>query len=357
MELYNIFIPLEVSLLINVGIIGATGYTGSELIRLLLGHSGVRLTAIGARSATGPVSDLHKSVLKLTDAKFCDLALENYAECDVVFLALPHGTSSEYAKALVAQGVKVIDLGADFRLNDAAVYEKWYGADHVCPDWMAETVYGLPELHRAAIRTSNLVANPGCFPTSIILGLAPLCKENLLDPAFVVADSDSGLTGAGKTLKDSSHFVNVNENVVAYNIGKHRHLPEIVQELNALAGCDVGLVFNPHLAPINRGILSTLTVKLIKPCTPAAIDALYHDFYDKEPFVRVRPAGEYAATKQVMGSNFCDISLHPVDDTTLVVCAAIDNIVKGASGQAVQNMNILFDFPETQGLEQFPLCP
>ena len=222
---------------------------------------------------------------------------------------------------------------------------------------MAETVYGLPELHREAIRESRLVANPGCFPTSIILGLAPLCKEKLLDPAFVVADSDSGLTGAGKSLKESSHFVNVNENVVAYNIGKHRHLPEIVQELNALADSDVGLVFNPHLAPINRGILSTLTLKLTQPMTPEALDALYHSFYDDEPFVRVRPAGEYAATKQVMGSNFCDISLHPVNETTLVVCAAIDNIVKGASGQAVQNMNILFGLPETQGLEQFPLCP
>ena len=250
--------------MINVGIIGATGYTGSELIRLLLRHGGVKLVAIGARSTTGPVSDLHKSVLELTDARFCDLALDNYKDCDVVFLALPHGTSSEYAKALVEMGVKVIDLGADFRLNDAAVYEKWYGADHACPEWMAETVYGLPELHREAIRESRLVANPGCFPTSIILGLAPLCKEKLLDPAFVVADSDSGLTGAGKSLKESSHFVNVNENVVAYNIGKHRHLPEIVQELNALADSDVGLVFNPHLAPINRGILSTLTLKLTR---------------------------------------------------------------------------------------------
>lgn len=343
--------------MINVGIIGATGYTGSELIRLLLRHGGVKLVAIGARSTTGPVSDLHKSVLELTDARFCDLALDNYKDCDVVFLALPHGTSSEYAKALVEMGVKVIDLGADFRLNDAAVYEKWYGADHACPEWMAKTVYGLPELHREKIRESALVANPGCFPTSIILGLAPLCKEKLLDPAFVVADSDSGLTGAGKSLKESSHFVNVNENVVAYNIGKHRHLPEIVQELNALAESDVGLVFNPHLAPINRGILSTLTLKLTQPMTPEALDALYHSFYDDEPFVRVRPAGEYAATKQVMGSNFCDISLHPVNETTLVVCAAIDNIVKGASGQAVQNMNIMFGFPESQGLEQFPLCP
>lgn len=344
-------------MMINVGIIGATGYTGSELIRLLLRHGGVRLTAIGARSTTGPVSDLHKSLLNLTNASFCDLEIENYKDCDVVFLALPHGTSSEYAKKLVEIGVKVIDLGADFRLDDPATYEKWYGTDHACPQWMSKTVYGLPELHRDVIRKSNLVANPGCFPTSIILGLAPLCKEHLINPAFVVADSDSGLTGAGKALKDSSHFVNVNENVVAYNIGKHRHLPEIVQELNALANCEVGLVFNPHLAPINRGILSTMTVQLIKPDAPEALDDLYHSFYDDEPFVRVRPQGEYAATKQVMGSNFCDISVHPVNDTTLVVCAAIDNIVKGASGQAVQNMNLLFDFPETQGLEQFPLCP
>lgn len=343
--------------MINVGIIGATGYTGSELIRLLLRHDGAALTAIGARNTSSPISELHKSVLKWTNACFCDLALDNYKNCDVVFLALPHGTSSEYAKALVEMDIKVIDLGADFRLNDPMTYEKWYGTDHACPDWMPETVYGLPELHRDAIRTSKLVANPGCFPTSIILALAPLCKEKLLDPAFIVADSDSGLTGAGKTLKDSSHFVNVNENIVAYNIGKHRHQPEIVQELTALAGADVGLVFNPHLAPINRGILSTVTVKLTESCTPEVINSLYHRFYDNEPFVRVRPSGEYAATKLVMGSNFCDISLHPVDDNTLVVCAAIDNIVKGASGQAIQNMNILFGLPETQGLEQFPLCP
>lgn len=345
------------AIMINVGIIGATGYTGSELIRLLLGHGGVNLAAIGARSTSGAVSDLHKSVLKLTDAKFCDLDISNYKECDVVFLALPHGTSSEYAKNLIDLGIKVIDLGADFRLNDPVVYEEWYGADHACPDWMSKTVYGLPELHRERIRNSNLVANPGCFPTSIILGLAPLCKEKLLNPSLVVADSDSGLTGAGKSLKETSHFVNVNENVVAYNIGKHRHLPEIVQELNELYGDQVGLVFNPHLAPINRGILSTLTVRLNHVCTIEQINEMYHAFYDQEPFVRVRPLGEYAATKQVMGSNFCDLSLHHVNDTTLVICAAIDNIVKGASGQAVQNMNILCGFPETQGLEQFPLCP
>ena len=343
--------------MINVGIIGATGYTGSELIRLLWRHGGVKISAIGARSTTGEVSDLHKSILNLTNARFCDMTIGNYKDCDVVFLALPHGTSSEYAKKLIEMNIKVIYLGADFRLNDMKIYEEWYVAYHACPEWMEKTVYGLPELHREEIRRSNLVANPGCFPTSIILGLAPLCKQKLLNPAFVVADSDSGLTGAGKSLKESSHFVNVNENVVAYNIGKHRHLPEIVQELNALAEDNVGLVFNPHLAPINRGILSTLTVKLNKACSEEEIRALYHNFYDKEPFVRIRKAGEYAATKQVMGSNYCDISLHMVDATTVVICAAIDNIVKGASGQAVQNMNILFDLPETQGLEQFPLCP
>lgn len=343
--------------MIDVGIIGATGYTGSELIRLLSSHENVRLKAVGARSATGAVSDLHKSLLGLTDAAFCDLAIENFTECDVVFLALPHGTSSQYAKSLIEAGVKVIDLGADFRLNDIEDYEKWYSADHVCKDWMPGTVYGLPELHRAEIQTSDLVANPGCFPTSIILGLAPLCKAKILDPAFIVADSDSGLTGAGKNPNERAHFVNVNENVVAYNIGKHRHLPEIVQEVEGLLGADTELVFNPHLAPINRGILSTLTVKVKEPLTEDALEKLYHDFYDDEPFVRVRPRGEYAATKWVMGSNFCDLSLHLVSPTTVVICAAIDNIVKGASGQAVQNMNIMFGFPETQGLKQLPLCP
>ncbi len=343
--------------MIKAGIIGATGYTGSELIRLLCSHENVELVAVGARSTTGPAADLHKSLLKMTDIRFCDMALDNYSDCDVVFLALPHGTSSEYAQKLIERGIKVIDLGADFRLNDPEVYEKWYGADHVCKEWMATTVYGLPELHRQDIKTSQLVANPGCFPTSIILGLSPMLKAGLVNPALVVADSDSGLTGAGKKLTDSSHFVNVNENVCAYNIGKHRHLPEILQEVNAVAGESIDLVFNPHLAPINRGILTTLTLKLKKPCTTEEVNKLYHDFYDNEPFVRVRPLGEYATTKQVMGSNFCDISLHMVNDTTLVVCAAIDNIVKGASGQAVQNMNIMFDLPETQGLNYFPMCP
>lgn len=343
--------------MINVGIIGATGYTGSELIRLLSGHDEVRLTAIGARSVDGPVSDVHKSLLGLDDAVFCDMAIENYTACDVVFLALPHGTSSEYAKQLIERGVKVIDLGADFRLNDPVVYEEWYNAEHVCKEWMKTTVYGLPELHREDIKASQLVANPGCFPTSIILGLAPLCKAKLVNPAMVVVDSDSGLTGAGKKLTDSSHFVNVNENVTAYNIGKHRHITEIRQEVDGLCDYDVDVIFNPHLAPVNRGILSTITLKLTKDCTAEALDAMYHAFYDEEPFVRVRPMGEYAATKWVMGSNYCDISLHVVNERTVVVCAAIDNIVKGASGQAIQNMNIMFGFPETMGLKQFPMCP
>ena len=343
--------------MINVGIIGATGYTGSELIRLLCGHENVRLKAIGARSAEGSVSDLHKSVLQMTQANFCNMDIDNYKDCDVVFLALPHGTSSQYAKELIENDVKVIDLGADFRLNDVSVYEQWYGAEHVCKEWMTTTVYGLPELHRDLIKKSNLVANPGCFPTSIILGLAPLCKAKLIDSSLVVADSDSGLTGAGKKLTDSSHFVNVNENITAYNIGKHRHIAEICQELNEMMGGSVDVVFNPHLAPINRGILSTITMKLVEDCTFEEIELLYKNFYEDEPFVRVRPSGEYACTNYVMGSNFCDISIHLVNKRTLVVCAAIDNIVKGASGQAIQNMNLMFGFPETMGLKQFPMYP
>ena len=344
-------------MMINVGIIGATGYTGSELIRLLSGHEHVRLTAIGARSAEGMVFETHKSLLGLTDATFCNMDIENYRNCDVVFLALPHGTSSQYAKNLIEMGVKVIDLGADFRLNDPAVYEQWYGAEHVCKEWMKTTVYGLPELHRKEIVGSQLVANPGCFPTSIILGLAPICKANLVDSSLIVVDSDSGLTGAGKKLTESSHFVNVNENVTAYNIGKHRHIAEINQEVNAMCEEATEIVFNPHLAPINRGILSTITVKLRQDCEAEALEKIYNDFYEKEPFVRVRSMGEYACTKQVMGSNYCDISLHPVNKNTLVICAAIDNIVKGASGQAVQNMNLMFGFPENMGLKQFPMCP
>jgi N-acetyl-gamma-glutamyl-phosphate reductase len=341
--------------MIKAGIIGATGYTGAELIRLLSGHKEVELTAIGARSNDGAVSSLHKSLMGL-DAAFCSTDIQNFTDCDIVFLALPHGASSGYAKALVEAGVKVVDLGADFRLNDPQEYDKWYAAEHACKDWMPNIVYGLPEIHRSQIAASKLVANPGCFPTTIILGLAPLAANKLIDPSMVVADSDSGLTGAGKKLTESSHFVNVNGNVVAYKIGNHRHLPEICQEIDALYGGKIDLVFNPHLAPINRGILSTITAHLTKPLTQEEAEALYSDFYAHEPFVRIRK-GDYAAVRDVVGSNFCDISVHVVNDHTIVITSAIDNLIKGASGQAIQNMNILFGFDETEGLRSFAVCP
>lgn len=341
--------------MINAGIIGATGYTGAELIRLLSNHKDVQIKAVGARNNAGQVSMLHNSLLGL-GIDFCSIDIDNFINCDIVFLALPHGTSSGYAKALVSAGIKVIDLGADFRLNDPDEYEKWYGNEHACKDWMRNVVYGLPELHRAEIATSQLIANPGCFPTTIILGLAPLLAKHLIDPALIVADSDSGLTGAGKKLTESSHFVNVNNNVTAYNIGKHRHLPEILQELGAMYGDNVELVFNPHLVPLNRGILSTLTAYLTKPLTQQEAENLYTDFYAAEPFVRIR-CGTYAAVRDVVGSNFCDISVHIINNHTVVITSAIDNLIKGASGQAIQNMNILFGFNETEGLQAYPMCP
>lgn len=341
--------------MITAGIIGATGYTGAELIRLLSGHKEVELKAIGARSIDGAVSSLHTSLLGL-EANFCSTDIQNFTDCDIVFLALPHGASSSYAKALVESGVKVVDLGADFRLNDPQEYEKWYAAEHVCKEWMPKVVYGLPELHRSQIAVSKLVANPGCFPTTIILGLAPLAANKLVDPSMIVADSDSGLTGAGKKLTESSHFVNVSGNVVAYKIGNHRHLPEILQEINALYGGEIDLVFNPHLVPINRGILSTITAHLTNPLTQQEAEQLYCNFYDNEPFVRVRRNG-FAAVRDVVGSNYCDISVHVVNDHTIVITSAIDNLIKGASGQAIQNMNILFGFDETEGLRSFAVCP
>lgn len=344
--------------MIQTGIIGATGYTGGELIRLLSAHPEVNLARIGSRSLAGkPVSTVHDHLWHMTDTLFCDSDYKNFLACDVVFLALPHGESSRNAKELAEQGVKVIDLGADFRLNDYALYTEWYESPHVWPEALPNTVYGLPEVHKERIADATVVANPGCFPTSIILGLAPLLDKKWVHTDFIVADSDSGVTGAGKGLSDNTHFPAIHDNLTAYKIGAHRHLPEIRQELEGLANEAVDIVFNPHLVPVNRGILTTLTAKTTSPLNQETVNAHYRSYYADAPFVRVRDAAHLPQVKNVRGSNFCDVAPIVINDHTIVVISAIDNLVKGASGQAVQNMNIMFQLNETMGLTQLPLCP
>lgn len=338
---------------VKAGIIGVTGYTGGELIRLLLGHPQAEIVAASSRSNVGQqVSAVHQHLLGLIDKVECEARTENFTDCDVVFLAVPHGTSSQLAKELVSEGVKVIDLGADMRLRDIAVYEKWYGPGHCWPEILPETVYGLPELNREKIKQSQLVANPGCYPTSVILGLAPLLRQGWVKLDSIVIDSKSGITGSGKGLTQQSHFPDMNDNLAAYKLGEHRHTPEIEQELSLLAGQKVLVSFNPHLVPMNRGILSTITMQAAEPLTQEMLTQCYQDFYQGEHFVRVRDKAHLPQTKWVQGSNYCDVA--PVwDERTgrIVVVSVIDNLVKGASGQAVQNMNLLMGLTETMGLK------
>ena len=289
----------------------------------------------------------------------CEIKAENYAACDVVFLALPHGASSGLAKELAAMGKKVIDLGADFRLRDYDTYMEWYGAEHQWPELLPDVVYGLPELYREQIKGQDVIANPGCYPTSIILGLAPLLKKGWVKLDTIVCDSKSGVTGAGKSLTQNTHFPDCNDNLSAYKIAGHRHTPEIEQELSALAGEPLMVSFNPHLIPMNRGILSTITMQAANvELTQEMLDAAYQEFYANEEFVRVRSKTDLPTTKQVQGSNYCDVA--PVWDSRtkrIVVVSVIDNLVKGAAGQAIQNMNIMMGLDEGMGLRYGVMYP
>jgi len=340
--------------MIKAGIMGATGYTGGELMRILLNHPQVTITKAASRSNVGnSVSNVHKFLYQALDLVECEGTAENFFDCDVVFLALPHGASSEMAKQLVTNNIKVIDLGADFRLRSIELYTKWYGEGHMWPEVLPTTVYGLPELYREQIKGSNLVANPGCYPTSILLGLAPLLKNNLVKLDTIVVDSKSGVSGSGKTLTQGTHYPDMNEGIRAYKVGgQHRHLSEIEQELSIMANEDVRITFTPHLTPMNRGILSTITVTAKEKLSQAVLDECYRDFYKNEYFVRVRDLDNLPNTKWVAGSNFCDmVAVWDEHTNRINVVSAIDNLVKGASGQAVQNMNILFDLEETTGLK------
>ncbi|MDF2928719.1 MAG: N-acetyl-gamma-glutamyl-phosphate reductase [Anaerospora sp.] len=343
----------------KVSIIGATGYTGEELLRLLSSHPQAEIVAITSESQTGAaISEIYPHLQPFYDHKLVSMQqLDDIAaQSDVVFIALPHGHAMEAGKKIVAKGAKVIDLGADYRFRDTSVYEKWYKLPHTHKE--AKAVYGLTELYRKDVKGATIVGNPGCYTTASILAVAPLLKQQLIEPNSVVIDAKSGVSGAGRSLGLNSHFTEVFENVKAYNIAGHRHTPEIEQALGDIAGSEIFINFTPHLIPVARGILSTCYGTLKSGVTPAQVDEAFNSLYQEEYFIRLLGRGGYPATKNTRGSNFCDIGWH-IDPRTnrVIVVSAIDNLVKGAAGQAVQNMNVMFGLDERLGLTQAPLYP
>jgi len=343
--------------MIRAGIVGATGYTGAELLRLLARHAEASVEAVTSRAERGrPVAALFPSLRGVCDLRFEEPDAQRLGECDVVFFATPNGTAMELVPAVLAAGARVIDLSADFRLSDPAQWAHWYGRAHASPELLGEAVYGLPELHRDRIREARLVANPGCYPTSVTLGFAPLLAAGVVDPARLVADAKSGVSGAGRKESLATQYCEVADNLRAYGVPGHRHLPEIRQSLDALAGGAVGLTFVPHLTPMVRGIHATLYAQLIDG--DAALQAIFEARFHAEPFVDVLPAGSHPETRHVRGANGCMLSVHrPGDGDTVVVLCVIDNLVKGAAGQAVQNMNLMTGLDERTGLEPLAVVP
>ena len=342
--------------MVKVGIVGGTGYTGVELLRLLAQHPEVQLEAITSRKEAGmPVSDMFPNLRGRVDLKFVDPAGAPLKTCDVVFFATPNGIAMQETRELLDAGVRVIDLAADFRIKDVAEWEKWYGMKHACPELIAEAVYGLPELNREQIKGARLIANPGCYPTAVQLGFLPLIEAGLVDADNLVADAKSGVSGAGRKAEVHALFSEAADNFKAYGVAGHRHLPEISQGLSLVAGKKVGLTFVPHLTPLIRGIHATLYARLNGE---ADLQRLFEQRYASEYFVDVLPAGSHPETRSVRGGNFCRIAVHrPQGGNVAVVLSVIDNLTKGAAGQAVQNMNILFGLPEAMGLQQIPLLP
>lgn len=346
--------------MIKVSIIGATGYTGSELIRLLMGHPEIEFAHLTSRTYSGQkVQAVFPQFQGLLDYELVPLEMDKLvAESDVVFAALPHGLSSPIAQACLEAGVKLIDLGADFRLKDVATYEDWYQVEHEAQDLIAEAVYGLPELNREKIKEADLIANPGCFPTSIILGLKPLVTAKSQAIQSIIIDSKSGTTGAGRSASVPNLYAEIGENFKAYNINGHRHIPEIEQELYTIGGQDLMVNFTPHLLPISRGILSTIYVTLTEEIDQAWLTDIFHQAYQDEPFVHLLPEGMIPEVKHVRGSNHCHISASYDPRThTVKIISAIDNLVKGASGQAVQNLNLMYGWDETTALQAVGLNP
>jgi len=341
---------------IRIGIVGGTGYTGVELLRLLAQHPQCELAAITSRKEAGTgVAEMFPNLRGRVGLKFSDPDKAGLKNCDLVFFATPNGVAMEQARALVDGGVRIIDIAADFRIQDVAVWEQWYGVKHACPELVAEAVYGLPEVNRAKIREARIVANPGCYPTAVQLGMLPLIEAGGVDLDHLIADAKSGVSGAGRKAEVHTLLAEASDNFKAYGVSGHRHHPEITQGLMRAAGRPVNLVFVPHLVPMIRGIHATLYARLTRKLD---LQALYEKRYAEEAFVDVMPAGSQPETRSVRGANFCRVAVHqPRGGDIAVVLSVIDNLVKGASGQAVQNMNIMFGLPETAGLEQLALVP
>ena len=343
----------------KVSIAGATGYTGLELLRLLMKRPDIQIETLTSKTYGGKtIAEVFPSLAGQADFPLTGLEDNIARSCDILFLALPHTASMEKMPAFLKGDCRVIDLSADFRLQDADSFKTWYKTPHKNPETLSEAVYGLPELHRAEIKTAKLVANPGCYPTSVILALAPIMNTDWVDPQSVIADCKSGVSGAGRKTSLGVHFCESNEGVSAYNLAEHRHTPEMEQELSRLTGQEISLTFSPHLMPMTRGILSSVYINLKTNISLEKVLAHFRDYYKDEPFVRALQAGTYANTKFVAYSNYCDIGLQ-IDrrNKRLIITSAIDNLVKGASGQAVQNMNIMLGIDETTGLDSPAIFP
>jgi len=341
---------------IRIGIVGGTGYTGVELLRLLAQHPQCEIAAITSRKEAGTgVAEMFPNLRGRVGLKFSDPDKAGLKDCDLVFFATPNGVAMEQARALVDGGVRIIDIAADFRIQDIAVWEQWYGVKHACPELVAEAVYGLPEVNRGKIREARIVANPGCYPTAVQLGMLPLIEAGAVDLDHLIADAKSGVSGAGRKAEVHNLLAEASDNFKAYGVSGHRHHPEITQGLMRAAGRPVNLVFVPHLVPMIRGIHATLYARLTRKLD---LQALFEKRYAEEAFVDVMPAGSQPDTRSVRGANFCRVAVHqPSGGDIAVVLSVIDNLVKGASGQAVQNMNIMFGLPESAGLEQLALIP
>lgn len=348
--------------MIKVGIIGATGYAGNELVRLLLGHKDAEIVWLGSRSYIDQnYSDVYRNMFKLVDVKCMDDNMEQLAnEVDVIFTATPQGLCASLVNDEILSKTKIIDLSADFRLKDVNVYEQWYKLEHKAPQYIDEAVYGLCEINRDKVsKDTRIIANPGCYTTTSILTLYPMVKEGIINPDTIIIDAKSGTSGAGRGAKVANLFCEVNESMKAYGVGTHRHTPEIEEQLGYACGRDdLKLIFTPHLVPMNRGILVTAYANLAKDVTYEDVKAAYDKYYDKEYFVRVLPKDVCPETRWVEGSNFVDIGFKIEPRTNrLIMMGALDNLVKGAAGQAVQNMNLLFGLPENEGLQLAPMFP
>ncbi|MFT5504389.1 MAG: N-acetyl-gamma-glutamyl-phosphate reductase [Gammaproteobacteria bacterium] len=342
--------------MIKVGIVGGTGYTGVELLRLLAVHPDVEVSVVTSRSNEGTsVSEIYPNLRGILDLNFTVPELDSYRDCDLVFFATPNATAMHQARALLDAGIKVIDLAADFRIKDIDVWQKWYGAEHACPDLVESAVYGLPELNRVAIKQANLVANPGCYPTSVILAMLPLLEHGLIRPESIIADCKSGVSGAGRGANVATLFCESTESVKAYNVGGHRHLPEI-REILKLKNVKADLIFTPHMMPMIRGIHATVYADLVDHRDD--IQEILESYYKDEPFVDVMPEGSHPETRSVKSANFCRMGMHHLAESgKVIMLSVIDNLVKGAAGQAIQNMNLMCGLEETKGLNAPGLMP